>query len=161
MVKCFPLKLFWLSAKTPSGAEIKSTLASFKRLELKVYLAYLLYGLTNWITLASAWCGAAAKMPGRTGLKGKKLEWYLPHAPLSQTLSMLLMLMARLYTGDGGNKKWWHLLTGSGDVRNSHVQTNTHTHTQQLFCLWCNHRVRKICEILQQTNAKWMRSFIK
>lgn len=95
---------------------------------IEIYLAYLLYSLTNWITVALGWCGIAAKMQEELAER-QKLEWSLPHTPFGR-FPWSCSCSTCLYTVNGGNEKWWHLLTGFGNVRNSHVQTYTHTRSK-------------------------------
>lgn len=43
-----------------------------QRQHIQISLAFLLYGLTKWITVLLAWCDIVAKMPGRrTGWKAE------------------------------------------------------------------------------------------
>lgn len=66
----------------------------------EVYLAYLLYSLTKWITVALGWCGIIAKMPGRTGWKAE-IRVVSPTHRLWQTPLIMLMLNMSLLC------KWW------------------------------------------------------
>lgn len=55
-----------------------------------------------------------------------------------------------VFTVNGGNEKWWHLLTDIGNAGNSQV----HRHIQTLFFLhMMQSTCQRICEISQQWNA--------
>lgn len=88
------------------------------KLRSQISLVALPYSLPTHITMALAWCGIVVKTPKRRWLKGR-MKMALSHTfPLAQRVAAGSS-STRLCTARSENVKWWHLLTGSGDVRHA------------------------------------------
>lgn len=92
---------------------------------IEIYLAYLLYSLTNWITVALGWCGIAAKMPGRTGWKAE-IRVVSPTHSLWQAPLILPVLNVSLHC------KWWEweVMAPADWLWRCQKLTRIHTHTR-------------------------------
>lgn len=95
-----------------------------------IYLAYLRYSLTNWITLALAWCGIATKMPGRGSWKAK-IRVVSPTRSLCQSVFIQLMLNMSLHC------RWWEweVLAPADWLLRCQKLTRTNTHAAMFLLM--------------------------
>lgn len=112
---------------------------------LRHLLAFLLYNLTNSITVALAWCAIVTKMPRRTG-------WKAGIKVVSPTHSLPQTPLIRLVLNMSFRWKWWewevmapaHWLWQCQKL----TRTQTRSHT---FLLMMQSSSQKDCEICQWT----------
>lgn len=103
-------------------------LASSKQWQyIQIDLALMPHSLTNWIMVALALCGIAAKMPRRTGWEAEIIECTPTHF-LWQSPLILLVLSMSLHC-----KGWeWEVMAPADwlwGLSKNHTHTHTPTHT--------------------------------
>lgn len=117
-----------------------------------IYLAYLLYSLTNWITVALAWRRTADKMPGRTGWKAE-ISVVSPTHSLWQSPLIQFVLNMSLHC-----KLWeWDMMAPADWLWQCHKLTHVKSHKHAArFLLMMQSPNQKISDIRQKAEGtKW------